>query len=128
MMRSSTFGHFSEPVREFAAKRAAEAAGLAMLLGSGALTLALVSWSTRDPSLNHATDGRVRNLLGTGGAVAADLLMQLIGFAAIAAVLPIAIQGLRLLTQRPRSCGPGCAFRCGSSACCRPPPSPRCCR
>ena len=99
MMRSSTFGHFSEPVREFAAKRAAEAAGLAMLFGSGALTLALVSWSTRDPSLNHATDGRVRNLLGTGGAIAADLLMQLIGFAAIAAVLPIAIQGLRLLTR-----------------------------
>jgi S-DNA-T family DNA segregation ATPase FtsK/SpoIIIE len=99
MMRSSTFGHFSEPVREFAVKRAAEAAGLAMLLGSGALTLALVSWSTRDPSFNHATDGRVRNLLGAGGAVTADLLMQLIGFATVAGVLPIAIQGLRLLTH-----------------------------
>jgi S-DNA-T family DNA segregation ATPase FtsK/SpoIIIE len=99
MMRSSRFGHFSEPVREFAAKRAAEAGGLAMLVGSGALTLALVSWSTRDPSLNHATDGRVRNLLGANGAIAADLAMQLIGFAAIVAVLPIAIQGLRLLTR-----------------------------
>jgi S-DNA-T family DNA segregation ATPase FtsK/SpoIIIE len=99
MMRSSTFGHISEPVREFAAKRAAEAAGLAMLVGSGALTLALVSWSTRDPSFNHATDGRVRNLLGAGGAITADLLMQLIGFAAVAAILPIAIQGLRLLTN-----------------------------
>jgi S-DNA-T family DNA segregation ATPase FtsK/SpoIIIE len=105
MTRSSTFGHFSEPFREFAAKRAAEAAGLAMVIGSGALTLALVSWSTRDPSLNHATDGRVRNLLGSGGAIAADLLMQLVGFAAIAAIVPLAILGLRLLTsghiQRP---------------------------
>jgi S-DNA-T family DNA segregation ATPase FtsK/SpoIIIE len=98
MTRSRSFGYFSEPVREFTAKRAAEAAGLAMVFGSGALTLALVSWSTRDPSLNHATDGRIRNLLGGGGAIAADLLMQLVGFAAIAAILPIAIQGLRLVT------------------------------
>jgi len=39
---------------------------------AGALTLALVSWSARDPSLNHATSGHVRNLLGGPGAIVSD--------------------------------------------------------
>lgn len=100
MMRSNAFRHVSEPVREFTARRAAELAGAALIAASFAAALALVSWSARDPSFNHATTGRVRNLLGPGGAVAADILMQLLGLAAIAAILPIAAQGLRLVTQR----------------------------
>jgi heptosyltransferase-2/heptosyltransferase-3 len=39
-------------------------------------------------------------MLGAPGAVAADLLMQLLGLAAIAFVLPIAIWGWRLITHR----------------------------
>ncbi|WP_201281597.1 DNA translocase FtsK 4TM domain-containing protein [Methylosinus sp. Ce-a6] len=99
-MRSNAFRHLSEPVREFAARRMAELVGAALVAASFAAALALVSWSARDPSFNHATSGRVRNLLGSGGAVAADILMQMLGLAAIAAILPIAAQGLRLLTQR----------------------------
>ncbi len=100
MMRSNAFRHVSEPVREFTARRAAELAGAALIAASVAAALALVSWSARDPSFNHATTGRVRNLLGSGGAVAADILMQMLGLAAIAAILPLAAQGLRLVTQR----------------------------
>jgi len=99
-MTRAAFGHFSDQLREFAVRRFAELAGAALLAGSGALALALVTWSARDPSLNHATDGRVRNLLGAPGAVVADLLMQMIGVATIAALLPFAVQGWRLLTRR----------------------------
>ena len=80
--------------------RLAEILGAALLVSAGALTLALVSWSARDPSLNHATSGHVRNLLGGPGAIVSDLLMQLVGFGAIAAIVPIATQGLRLMRRR----------------------------
>ncbi len=100
MMRSNALRHVPEPVREFAARRTAELVGAALLAGAAAATLALISWSARDPSLNHATSGRVRNLLGPGGAIVADLLMQLLGVATIAAILPLAIQGWRLVTHR----------------------------
>jgi DNA segregation ATPase FtsK/SpoIIIE, S-DNA-T family len=82
------------------ARRAAEAAGLVMLGGAGAMTLALATWSAHDPSFNHATAGHVRNLLGQPGAVVADMAMQLVGFGAIAAVVPLATQGLRLIRRR----------------------------
>ena len=55
----------------------------------------------QDPSLSHATDAKVRNLLGVPGAITADLIMQLIGIASIAVLLPIAVWGWRLATHRP---------------------------
>ncbi len=98
-MRSHRFHHFSEQLRDFSARRAAEAVG-ALMVGSGAaMTLALVSWSAQDPSFNHATGGHVRNLLGLPGAAVADILMQLVGFGAIAAILPLATQGLRMIRR-----------------------------
>jgi S-DNA-T family DNA segregation ATPase FtsK/SpoIIIE len=53
-----------------------------------------------DPSLSHATNAPVRNVLGVSGAIVADLLIQLLGVAALALVLPIAIWGWRLATHR----------------------------
>jgi S-DNA-T family DNA segregation ATPase FtsK/SpoIIIE len=100
MTRSTSIGRVPEHYRDFAARRMAELLGAALLIGSAALTLALITWSARDPSLNHATDGRIRNLLGAPGAVVADLCMQLIGVAAIAALLPLAVLAWRLMTRR----------------------------
>ena len=99
-MRSYRFHYYSEQLREFMARRAAEMTGALMLGGAAAVTLALVSWSAQDPSLNHATGGHVRNLLGLPGAMTADILMQLVGFGAIAAILPLATQGLRIIRRR----------------------------
>jgi len=75
-----------------------------------ALTRALATWSAQDPSLNHATAGPVRNLLGAPGAIVADFVMQMIGFGAIAIVLPLIAQGLRLLRLRS---GDNAVFRLG---------------
>ena len=68
---------------------------------SALIAVALATWSVQDPSLSHATDGPVRNFLGTPGAVGADLLMQLFGLAATVLVLPVAVWGWRIATHRP---------------------------
>ena len=89
-----------DSLRDFARKRVIELAGLILLLLCGELALALATWSTRDPSINHATDSPVRNWLGPVGAVVADLIMQTIGVGAAPALLPLAAFGLRLIGRR----------------------------
>jgi len=64
------------------------------------LTLALLTWSVSDPSLNHATNARVHNLLGAPGAIAADLVMQFLGLASAALLAPPALWGWSLITKR----------------------------
>ena len=102
-MRTTTFSfidHLPASLREFPKRRAAEMAGLAALAGATALSLALLTWSVSDPSLNHATNARVHNLLGAPGAIAADIVMQFIGLASVALLTPPAFWGWRLLTRR----------------------------
>ncbi|MBX6367486.1 MAG: DNA translocase FtsK 4TM domain-containing protein [Rhodospirillales bacterium] len=66
---------------EFIRRRLSELAGLALavmaLLGAAVLS----SYDPADPSLNHATDGPVRNLMGPWGAVGADIAVQMLGWA-----------------------------------------------
>src|SRR6266581_1845331 len=90
----------SEDVRGAIHRRIREIGGIGLLAIAAAAAMALASWSVQDPSLSHATAAPVRNLLGAPGAIVADLLMQLIGLASIALVLPIAVWGWRLLTHR----------------------------
>src|ERR1700689_1575217 len=84
-------------------RRLREVAGLALLSLAMMATLALATWSVQDPSLSHATDAPVRNLLGHPGAITADLLMQLFGLGSLALLLPIAVWGYRLLGHRQLS-------------------------
>ncbi len=62
--------------------------------------ISLLTWSVADPSLTHATGGTTRNLLGPGGAVLSDLLLQTLGIGAIFVLLPPAIWGLELIVAR----------------------------
>jgi DNA segregation ATPase FtsK/SpoIIIE, S-DNA-T family len=99
--RLDSLSFLSDAVREGLRRRLREIIGLALLALAALLAVALATWSVQDPSLSHATKAPVRNLLGMPGAVVADLLMQLLGIAAIALVLPIATWGWRLITHRP---------------------------
>src|SRR6202046_5299946 len=102
-MRTTTFScidHMPVSVREFPKRRAAEIAGLVALAGGASLTLALLTRSVSDPSLHHATNARVHNLLGAPGAIAADLVMQFIGLASVTLPAPPAFWGWSLLTKR----------------------------
>jgi DNA segregation ATPase FtsK/SpoIIIE, S-DNA-T family len=81
-------------------RRLLELCGVSLISVAMLAALALATWSVRDPSLSHATDAAVHNLLGWPGAVVADLMMQLLGLGALALILPVAVWGYRLLGHR----------------------------
>src|SRR5687768_11410973 len=91
----------SDELRDRLRRHVRALGGLALVALSGAVGVALATWSVEDPSLTHATKAPVRNLLGLPGASISDLLMQLFGVASIALLLPVAIWGWRLITGRP---------------------------
>jgi S-DNA-T family DNA segregation ATPase FtsK/SpoIIIE len=91
----------SDHFREIIRRRLSELAGLGLLTLGLIAAVALATWSVQDPSLSHATNAPVHNLLGTAGAIAADLLMQLFGLAATVILLPIGLAGYRLLAHKP---------------------------
>jgi S-DNA-T family DNA segregation ATPase FtsK/SpoIIIE len=72
-------------------------AGLMLVLAAAAGLVALLSYSADDASLNNANLRDTSNWLGPLGAVAADMLLQVFGFAAIAALAPILVWGTRAL-------------------------------
>ncbi|XUY26612.1 DNA translocase FtsK 4TM domain-containing protein [Agrobacterium sp. rho-8.1] len=69
----------------------------------GALTLgitALATWNVADPSLSYATGKAPTNLLGHGGAIFADIMMQFFGLSALIAMLPILAWAFALISGR----------------------------
>ncbi len=91
---------WSDDMRGAIRRRIRECGGVALITLAVIMSVALATWSVQDPSLSHATDAPVRNLLGTPGAIGSDLLMQLFGLAAVVLVLPIAVWGWRIATHR----------------------------
>ena len=107
-MRTTTFTLFDylpDSVREIPRRRAAEMLGVTILAGVAGSSLALLSWSVEDPSLNHATSTPIHNWLGKPGAIGADIAMQFVGVACVVALTSPAFWGWRLLTEK-RLAGP----------------------
>jgi S-DNA-T family DNA segregation ATPase FtsK/SpoIIIE len=109
-MRTTTFTLFDylpDSFREIPKRRAAEVIGATILAAVAASSLALLSWSVEDPSLNHATSTQVHNWLGKIGAIGADIAMQFVGVGCVVALAAPSFWGWRLLTEkqlvRPRS-------------------------
>jgi DNA segregation ATPase FtsK/SpoIIIE, S-DNA-T family len=75
-------------------------AGLALLLAAAAALVALLSYSADDASLSNANLRDAANWLGPLGAVAADLLLQIFGWAALAFLAPLFVWGARGLTGK----------------------------
>src|SRR5215475_7475125 len=91
----------AEHLREILQRRLSELAGLSLIALALLGVIALATWSVQDPSLSHATQKPIHNLLGFPGAIFADLAMQLLGLAAILLLAPEALLGWRLLSHRP---------------------------
>src|SRR5712692_8034670 len=91
----------SEHFRDILRRRLSEIIGLALITLALLGAIALATWSVQDPSLSHATQKPINNLLGFPGAIFSDLAMQLLGLAAILLLLPEALLGWRLLAHRP---------------------------
>jgi S-DNA-T family DNA segregation ATPase FtsK/SpoIIIE len=84
----------------FLRQRLVELRGLGWIACSISLAIALVSYHASDPSLNHATAGLARNLLGRPGAYVADLFLQSLGFASVILVAAPAVWGGREILHR----------------------------
>jgi S-DNA-T family DNA segregation ATPase FtsK/SpoIIIE len=91
----------AEHLREILRRRLSELAGLSLIALAVLGAIALATWSVQDPSLSHATQKPIHNLLGYPGAIFSDLAMQLLGLAAILILVPEALLGWRLLAHRP---------------------------
>ena len=87
--------------RDIARRRMRELFGLLLLTCGLVGAIALATWSVQDPSLSHAANGNIHNLLGHSGAVIADLAMQLLGIASVVLLMPLAAIGWRLLAHKP---------------------------
>ena len=94
------FSLWSDDLRGAIRRRLRECGGIALITLAVTMGCALATWSVQDPSLSHATDAPVRNLLGAPGAIGSDLLMQLLGLASTVLVLPVAVWGWRIATHR----------------------------
>jgi S-DNA-T family DNA segregation ATPase FtsK/SpoIIIE len=99
-MISSALHFLPDELVDMLHRRVAELGGLVLIAAAGAVVVALATWSVQDPSLSHAADTRVQNWLGYPGAIVADMLMQLVGLASLAAILPIALLGWQIVTHR----------------------------
>jgi len=91
----------SEHFRDILRRRLSEIAGVALITLALLGAIALTTWSVQDPSLSHATQTPIHNLLGYPGAIFSDLAMQLLGLAAILLLMPEALLGWRLLSHKP---------------------------
>src|SRR3974390_2628849 len=91
----------SEHFRDILRRRLSEIAGLALTTVALLAAIALATWSVQDPSLSHAAQTPVHNLLGFPGAIFSDLAMQLLGLAAVMLLPPEILLGWRLLSHRP---------------------------
>jgi S-DNA-T family DNA segregation ATPase FtsK/SpoIIIE len=91
----------SDHFRDIIRRRLSELAGLALISLAVLGAIALATWSIQDPSLSHATQKPIHNLLGFPGAIFADLAMQLLGLASILLLVPELLLGWRLLSHKP---------------------------
>jgi DNA segregation ATPase FtsK/SpoIIIE, S-DNA-T family len=75
--------------------------GLAVLALAAVAAASLATWTVDDPSLSHATDHAIRNVLGFPGAIISDLLTQLLGLAASLLLLPPVVWAWRAVFALP---------------------------
>jgi DNA segregation ATPase FtsK/SpoIIIE, S-DNA-T family len=85
----------------FALRQVKTFAGLGIFIALALAVAALATWNVDDPSLSYATDNRPTNILGSMGALFADLVMQSLGLASVFALLPVLSWSLALIAGRP---------------------------
>jgi DNA segregation ATPase FtsK/SpoIIIE, S-DNA-T family len=86
-------------LKRFLKRRAKELLGLGIAAVAGLAAIAMATWSSTDPSLNHATDAAPQNLLGMPGAIIADQLFSWFGLGALALLFIPLSWAVLLLSQ-----------------------------
>ncbi|CAN5326850.1 DNA translocase FtsK [soil metagenome] len=88
-------------VRRMIRRNLSAIVGLVVLAVSAVVSGSLATWAVDDPSLSHATDRAIRNVLGFPGAIVSDLLTQLFGLAASLALLAPVVWAWRAVFAQP---------------------------
>ena len=83
--------------RDFLRCRLMELVGVTIAALGVALLMSVFTFSTSDPSLNHATGTPPDNLLGLPGAYVSDLLLQTFGLAIVLVPVAMITWGVRML-------------------------------
>ncbi len=101
-MNSPTFDgrHTRFVLTAFFVRQVMALAGFALLATIALGITALATWNVADPSLSYATGNQPTNLLGYGGAIFADIVMQFLGLSAIIALLPVIAWAIALIAGR----------------------------
>ncbi|MBO6518840.1 MAG: DNA translocase FtsK [Rhodospirillales bacterium] len=104
VLRSNTSGRTSEPllpaqVTEALKRRGWQLTGLALIALATISGAAILSYAPGDPSFNSATDNAPINLAGHWGAVFSDLVLQVVGYAALIAPAALAVWAAMILTH-----------------------------
>ena len=73
------------------------AGGAFLLAGVAVAWASLLTWSKSDPSLTHAAGGEPTNMLGAGGAIFADVMLNTLGFASVFLLLAPMFWGIELM-------------------------------
>ncbi|MFI4999097.1 MAG: DNA translocase FtsK [Reyranellales bacterium] len=82
--------------RDFLRRRMMELVGIAVVAVGMALLVAIFTFNTSDPSLNHATGMPPNNLMGLPGAYVSDLLLQTFGLAIVLVPVALITWGVRM--------------------------------
>ncbi len=98
---SSRGSFLPEGLVVFLQRRSVELAGLLVVALGVAFALALFSFSPDDPSWNTTVDAAPQNWLGVPGAYAADIAIQMLGYAAYAIATALIGWGARIMTHQP---------------------------
>lgn len=80
-------------------RRAWQSLGLGLATLAAAMGAALLTYAPGDPSFNSATDNVPVNLMGSTGAVFADLALQTVGYAALIVPVTLAIWATMIMTH-----------------------------
>ncbi|MDO6964994.1 FtsK/SpoIIIE family DNA translocase [Rhizobium alvei] len=88
-------------VTSFLWRQAKVILGIGLIGLLGLAIAALSTWSVLDPSYSNATSREPDNILGTGGAYFADLMMQFFGLGAVLALLPVFSWALMMILNVP---------------------------
>ena len=101
-MHSPTFDgrHTRFVLTAFFVRQIMALAGFALLATIALGIAALATWNVADPSLSYATGNQPTNLLGYGGAIFADIVMQFLGLSAIISLLPVIAWAIALIAGR----------------------------
>ncbi len=85
---------------DFFKRRLAEAGGTALFAAGALLLVSILSYTPGDPSLNSIGNNAAQNLLGAGGAIVADLVLQIFGLASMLPALVLTAWGWRMMSKR----------------------------